>query len=102
MKQAFRLYRRSGIYYCHNNDTGQRESLRTSDKCDAKRLVHAKNEAACMGTLNLQIARAYMVAVDPHMPKRTWREVIRFIIEQKEAGPSRHRWESAEKIKRWA
>ena len=99
MKQAFRLYRRSGICYCHNNDTGQQESLRTSDKCDAKRLVHAKNEAACMGTLNLQIARAYMVAVDPHMPERTWREVIRFIIEQKEAGPSRHRWESVEKDK---
>jgi hypothetical protein len=24
-----------------------------------------------MGTLNLHIARAYMVAVDPEMPKRT-------------------------------
>jgi integrase len=99
MKQAFRLYRRKGIYYCHNNDTGQQESLRTCDKGAARRLLHAKNEAVQMGTLNLQIARAYMVAVDPHMPKRTWREVIRFIIEEKEEGPSRRRWENAEKDK---
>ena len=78
---GIQIISRSGVYYAHNNETGQQESLRTSDKGEARRLLSAKNESACMGNLNLQIARAYMVAVDPEMPKRTWREVIRFMIE---------------------
>jgi hypothetical protein len=67
------------------------------DKAEAKRLFHAKCEASRIGSLNLQIARNYMVAVDPELPTRTWRQVVRFIIEQKEPGPTRHRWESVEK-----
>ena len=98
MKQSFRLYRRKKVYYCQDNATGKQESLHTSDKVDAGRILHAKNEAGQMGTLNLQIARAYMVASDPLMPERTWREVIRFIIEQK-TGPTRTRWENTEKDK---
>jgi hypothetical protein len=50
-----------------------------------------------MGT-NLQVARAYMAVTDPHMPKRTWKEVIDFIIEQKE-GPNRKRWVNVSKDK---
>lgn len=61
MTQAFRLFHYCGIYYCHNSETGQQESLRTSDKGEARRLLSAKNESACMGNLNMQIARAYMV-----------------------------------------
>ena len=98
MKQSFRLYRRNGVYYCQDNATGKQESLHTDDKVDAGRILHAKNEAGQMGTLNLQIARAYMVASDPLMPERTWRDVIRSIIEQK-TGPTRTRWENTEKDK---
>ena len=39
-----------------------------------------------------------MVATDPHMPKRTWREVVDFIIDQK-TGPNKHRWMSVSKDK---
>jgi hypothetical protein len=46
MKLTFRLYRRGRRYYVQNNDTGQQESLETSDKQLATRLLHAKNEAA--------------------------------------------------------
>ena len=62
MKQSFRLYRRKKVYYCQDNATGKQESLHPCDKVDAGRILHAKNEAGQMGTLNLQIARAYMVA----------------------------------------
>ena len=98
MKQSFRMYRRGGIYYCQNNETGKQESLHTGDKAEARRLLNAKNEALKMGTFNLHIARAYMVAVDPQMPNRTWKDVIRYIIDEK-TGPNQKRWETVEKDK---
>ena len=76
MKPAFKLYRRKKIYYCEHPESGQQESLRTRDKDEAVRQLHAKNEAAKMGASNLQIARVYMGAADPHMPLRTWQEVV--------------------------
>ena len=98
MKPAFKLYRRKKIYYCEDIESGQQESLRTSNKDDAVRQLHAKNEAAKMGSANLQIARAYMGAADPHMPLRTWQEVIATVIDSKK-GPNQTRWKNAEKDK---
>jgi hypothetical protein len=65
MKPASKLYRRKKIYYSEHIESGQQESLRSSDKDDAARQLHAKNEAAKMGAANLQIARAYMGTADP-------------------------------------
>src|SRR5512137_460583 len=79
MKFKFRLYRRGRTYYVQDNDTGAQESLQTKDKTQATRLLNAKNEASILAGSNLQVARAYMVASDPDMPKRTWKEVIEFI-----------------------
>jgi hypothetical protein len=99
VNEPFRLFRREKVYYVQDNATGEQVSLRTKDKTEAKRLFHAKSEASRLGSLNLQIARTYMVAVDPELPTHTWRKVVRFIIEQKEPGPTRHRWEIVEKDK---
>ena len=98
MKFKFRLYRRGRTYYVQDNDTGAQESLHTKDKTHATRLLNGKNEASILAGSNLQVARAYMVASDPHMPKRTWKEVIDFIIGQK-VGPNKHRWTSFSKDK---
>jgi hypothetical protein len=98
MKATFRLYRRGRKYYCQHNETGQQESLRTCNKAAATRLLNARNEAAQMAGLNLQISRAYMVASDPKMPERTWQDVVDFIIEQKNR-PGAHRWVSVSKDK---
>ena len=90
MKLAFRLYRRGGVYYCQHNETGRQESLRTADAGQAARLLHARNEASRMAGLNLAIARAYMVAADPRMPERTWKEVIDFMcVTRQRRGHSR-------------
>ncbi|MEI8290810.1 MAG: hypothetical protein WCH99_15185 [Verrucomicrobiota bacterium] len=35
MKQLFSLYRRNGIYYAQNTQTGKQESLRTRDEAAA-------------------------------------------------------------------
>ncbi len=98
MRATYRLYRRGRTYYCQHNETGQQESLRTCDKTTATRLLNAKNESSMLAGSNLQVARAYMVASDPHMPKRTWKEVVEFIINQK-SGVNRHRWVSVSKHK---
>ena len=78
MRHQFRLYRRkkSGRYYIQNDLTGKQESLHTSDRATATRLLHAKNEARQQPALNLQIAKAYLAATDESFVKRTWREVM--------------------------
>jgi integrase len=98
MKLTFRLYRRGRQYYIENNETGQQASLGTTDKVSAVRLLNARNEAGQLIGTNLQVARAYMAVTDPHMPRRTWKEVIDFIIDQKE-GPNRKRWVNVSKDK---
>jgi hypothetical protein len=98
MKLTFRLYRRWQRYYVQHNDTGQQESLETSDRKLATRLLHAKNEAAILVGSNLLVARAYMSVTDPHMPKRTWKEVVDFIIDEKDDA-IRRRWINVSKDK---
>ena len=60
MRQRSRLYRRSngGRFYAQDSLTGKQESLGTTDRTKAGRLLHAKNEAAQQPLLNVQIARA--------------------------------------------
>src|SRR5687767_2337666 len=77
MTQKFRLYRRSnGRFYIEDNATGKQESLGTSDKAEAMRLLLAKNEAAQQPSFNAQIARTYLAAADPTLAQRTWKEVM--------------------------
>jgi hypothetical protein len=67
MKTRFRLYRRNkgGRYYIHDETTGKQESLHTSDRPAALRLLHAKNEAVIQPAMNLQIAQVYLQHGDP-------------------------------------
>jgi hypothetical protein len=67
MKQKFRLYRRkaSGRYYAQDNATGQQESLGTSHRTEALRLICAKNEAEFQPAFNAHLARTYLSAGDP-------------------------------------
>lgn len=76
MKHRFTLYRRGNVYYCQDNETGKQASLHTEDKDEALTILHSKNEAYRQPALNLQIARAYLAAVDPEISQRTWRIVM--------------------------
>jgi hypothetical protein len=64
----FRLYRRKkgGRYYIHDDVTGKQESLQTSNRPAAIRLLHAKNEAVLQRAMNLQIAQVYTRDYDRH------------------------------------
>ena len=70
------LCKRGEIYYSFDSETGQRDSLRTSDKEEAARIIHAKNDAIRQSAVNLTIARAYLVGADPKLVERTWSLVM--------------------------
>lgn len=81
MTQKFRLYRRgNGRFYLQDNATGKQESLGTSDKAEAQRLLMARNEAAQQPAFNFQIARTYLAAGDPALAKRTWKDVMETFV----------------------
>ena len=62
MKQRFILFRRAGIYYSEDTTTRKQSSLRTKNEGEALAILHSKNESFRQPNLNLQIARAYLLA----------------------------------------
>lgn len=97
MKLRYRLFRKkTGIFFLEDRVNGKQESLRTRDKIAADRILHARNESHQQPAINLQIARAYLMASDPMVAQRTWRHVVEAIIKTKQ-GSTRDRWERAAK-----
>jgi integrase len=73
----YRLYRRrNGNFYWQENNSAKQGTLRTTDRREAERLLNAMNESHREPTLNLNLARAYLVAHDPEMARRTWQAVM--------------------------
>ncbi len=100
MKQRFKLYRRSnGNFYAEDISTGKQSSLRTRDKAEANRLLHARNEAAYQPAFNKQMAKTYLAASDPRVQTRTWQDVMDYFLQSKGGlcEKSRERYESAVK-----
>ena len=92
MKQRYRLFRRrGGVFYTYDNHTAKQHSLGTRWEKEALRLLVAKNEAHQQPALNAQIARAYLMASDPLVGKRTWQHVMNEIVKTKD-GPTQERW----------
>ena len=85
MRQQYRLYRRKkgGRYYLQNDATGKQESLHTSDRAMALRLLHAHQEAEVQPAINLQIAKAYLAATDKKFVNRVWGEVMAEFVKTK-------------------
>jgi hypothetical protein len=99
MKLRYRLFRKkSGIFFLEDSVNRKQESLKTREKTEALRLLHARNEAHQQPAINLQIARAYLMASDPMVATRTWQHVLDAIIQTKH-GATRTRWEWAARDK---
>jgi integrase len=94
MKKTFRLFRRGNVFWCQNNVSGKQESLRTTERETAQRLLHAKNEAQRQPIINTQIARAYLTVGDPAVATRTWQFVMEEIVKLKKDETQR-RWKIA-------
>ncbi len=98
LRKQYRMYRRNGVFYVHNNFTGKQESLATKDRLEAERLFNAKNEAVRQPITNLSIARAYLMVSDAKAATRTWQEVMEEILKLKH-GETETRWNTAVKDK---
>lgn len=103
MKNRYSIFpngSRGGIYYLKDKQTGQRESLNTTDKARANELLAARNESAREPAFNMQKARVYLAASDPGVATRTWKTALDALIASKrEKSANRARWEMAAKDK---
>ena len=75
-KQRYWLYQRAGIYYLHDSETGQRESLQTRSKREAERIRGARNQVSECPQIGQALAKAYLCAQDPQLLDRTWENVM--------------------------
>lgn len=99
MKNRYRVFRRGwGTYYCEDRVTKKQESLHTSDKNEAFRLVAAKNETHEGPAFSRQLARVYWKAGDPAAAKRDWQTVMAELVQLKQ-GKNQQRWLTAIKEK---
>ena len=73
-------------HYAHDNVTAKQESLKTSDRTEALRLLNAKNEAEYQPAFNGQLARTYLATGDSAIGKRTWQLVMDTMLQTKEGG----------------
>ena len=99
MKRYRLIYR--GIrntYYSFDTHTDKRETLGTSHKDEAQRLIDIKNEAVRHVGMNLQIAQVYLQHSDPSLATRTWQQVMEQIVAKK-LGSTQSRWQCAVKDK---
>src|SRR5689334_23105931 len=77
MKNRYRMFRRGGgVFYLQDSVTGKQESLRTINRAQAEQLLQARNTALQQPLINLEIAKAYLIATDPRMAERTWADVM--------------------------
>jgi hypothetical protein len=70
------MFRRNGVFYIQDNQSGRQESLHTRSRADAEKLFHAKNEAAQGPMLNRDLGRVYLSASDPDSTRPTWSAVM--------------------------
>jgi integrase len=94
MKQRFRLFRRNGIYYTHDSQTGKQSSLETRDRGEACELFSAKTQAHRQAHLNLRLARTYLTATDPLAATRSWQVAMDELVKTKH-GKWGERWRRA-------
>jgi len=75
-KQRYWLYRRSGVFYLHDSQTGVRESLETRDKRQAEQIRTTRNMTCERPVIGMSLAKAYLASQDPKLLARTWQDVV--------------------------
>ena len=97
MKNRFSLVcrgSRGGLFYSYDSVTKKRESLKTTDRTEAERLLVAKNEAVQQSQMNMQLAQVYLRHSDCELAKRTWQNVMDTMTPLK-TGATQERWKHA-------
>ena len=90
-QRRFILFRRTEVFYYEDTTTGKQLSLRTKNHEEAKILLNAKNESVRQPTLNLQIAKAYLIGSDNGIATRTLQQAIESLMATKQE-ENQKRW----------
>jgi hypothetical protein len=81
MKSAFCLVRRGTQFYAHRRITQQRETLHTSHRQQAEKLLAAMNDAErAPHHDSLALGRVFLSARDAELPGRVWGTLMEAII----------------------
>lgn len=80
MKIRYRMFKRGQFYYSEDAQTGKQQSLKTSNRSEAQRLVAAKNEAINNAQFTLAIGQTYLAVTDAQILTRTWKEVMDVVV----------------------
>lgn len=103
MKNRYRMYIRDkskggNVWWCQNTENLKRESLGTTDKSEARRLLDLKNQPHNHAGFHAQMARTHLLVSDPKAISRTWQNVMDEIVSKKR-GATKIRWANAAKCK---
>lgn len=89
MKNRYRIYIRgkhSGgkVWWIEDNQTGKRESLRTTHKSEAQQMVLLRNQSHQQAAFHAQMARTHLLVSNPQAIERTWQSVMDSILSRKQ------------------
>jgi integrase len=76
MRERFYIYRRRGIYYLQDSRSGKQQSLDTTEKKEALRLLEIKRQATESSTFNQIMLKTCLTTQDPLLAIRTWQNVM--------------------------
>ena len=99
MKNRYRIYIRgknSGgkVWMIQDNQTGKRESLRTTDKSKALEMLLLRNRPHEQAGFHAQMARTHLLVSNPENAGRTWQSIMD-VAAQDKTGSTKIRWERA-------
>jgi hypothetical protein len=81
VKDRYRLVRRAyGIYYALDKETGKKESLFTSERSKAEKMLFSKNQSVEQSALNKGMAKVYLSASSTDFATRTWSTVMEHYV----------------------
>ena len=76
MKQRFYLYRRREVYYLQDSRPGKQQSLETTEKNEALRLLEIKRQSSADNAFNQIVLKTCLATQDPNLTKRRWQTVM--------------------------
>lgn len=99
MKNRYRIYIRgkhsgSKVWWIEDNETGKRESLRTTDKNQALQILVTRNAPQQRADFHVQMARTHLLMGNPQDATRTWQAVMDSML-CKRNGSTKTRYERA-------
>ena len=73
------------MFYVLNKKTHELKKLPAKDRAEAQKLVQTYNDSVNLASMNLELARIHMAALDPEFHTRTWQDVFDYMVQRRAA-----------------